>query len=76
MEQIERLMTKEEEKIFWNSMQRSFCHKFKINRVEEGENCLVVTSTQVVHFVTKSMMMLRSGQPTSYFRKYIALPLS
>jgi len=52
VEQIERLMTKEEEKVFWNSMQRSFCHKFKINRVEEGENCVVVTSTPVVHFCT------------------------
>ena len=43
-------MTKEEEKVFWNSMRRSFCHKFKINRVDEEENCVVVISTQVVRF--------------------------
>jgi len=55
-------MTKERREGAWNSMRRSFGHKFKINRVEEGENCVVLTSTHVAHFFTYSMMKPRSGQ--------------
>lgn len=55
-------MTKERREGIWNSMRRSFGRKFKINRFEEGENCVVVTSAHVVHFFTYAMMKPRSGQ--------------